>query len=80
MKFEVVVANPPFSLDKWGQETASADPFERFDRGVPPKSKGDFAFTLHMIANMTEDSGRAVWLYRMACDFAAAVKARFGRS
>ncbi|MEJ7594399.1 MAG: N-6 DNA methylase [Planctomycetaceae bacterium] len=28
MKFEVVVANPPFSLDKWGQETASVDPFE----------------------------------------------------
>jgi len=58
MKFEVVVANPPFSLDKWGQETASVDPFERFDRGVPPKSKGDYAFILHMIATMTEDSGR----------------------
>jgi type I restriction enzyme M protein len=58
MKFEVVVANPPFSLDKWGQETASADPFERFERGVPPKSKGDYAFILHMISTMTEDSGR----------------------
>jgi len=56
MKFEVVVANPPFSLDKWGQETASVDPFERFDRGVPSKSKGDYAFILHMIATISADS------------------------
>lgn len=58
MKFEVVVANPPFSLDKWGQDFAAADPFERFDRGVPPKSKGDYAFISHMISTITEDSGR----------------------
>ena len=58
MKFEVVVANPPFSLDKWGHEFASADPFERFERGVPPKSKGDYAFITHMISTITEDSGR----------------------
>ena len=49
MKFDVVVANPPFSLDKWGHETAEADRFRRFLRGVPPKSKGDYAFILHMI-------------------------------
>ena len=58
MKFEVVVANPPFSLDKWGYEFAGADPFERFERGVPPKSKGDYAFITHMISTITEDSGR----------------------
>lgn len=49
MKFNVVVANPPFSLDKWGHETAEADQYKRFLRGVPPKSKGDYAFILHMI-------------------------------
>lgn len=49
MKFDVVVANPPFSLDKWGHETAESDRFRRFLRGVPPKSKGDYAFILHMI-------------------------------
>ena len=58
MKFEVVVANPPFSLDKWGQEEAGNDPFNRFHRGVPPKSKGDYAFISHMIETITEDSGR----------------------
>jgi type I restriction enzyme M protein len=40
MRFNVVVANPPFSLDKWGAETAAADPYGRFWRGVPPKSVG----------------------------------------
>ena len=58
MKFEVVVANPPFSLDKWGQDDAGADHYNRFHRGVPPKSKGDFAFISHMIETITETSGR----------------------
>ena len=49
MKFDIVVANPPFSLDKWGHESAEADRFKRFWRGIPPKSKGDYAFILHMI-------------------------------
>lgn len=58
MRFEVVVANPPFSLDKWGQAEASADHYGRFHRGVPPKSKGDYAFISHMVETITEDSGR----------------------
>ena len=58
MKFEVVVANPPFSLDKWGHEDANNDPYNRFHRGLPPKTKGDFAFISHMIETITEDNGR----------------------
>jgi len=58
MKFEVVVANPPFSLDKWGQEIAEDDTYNRFHRGTPPKSKGDYAFITHMVETLTEDSGR----------------------
>lgn len=37
--FDVVVANPPFSLDKWGYDKASNDPFGRFNRGLPPKTR-----------------------------------------
>jgi type I restriction enzyme M protein len=48
-RFNVVVANPPFSLDKWGAENAGSDKFKRFQRGIPPKSKGDYAFISHMI-------------------------------
>ena len=52
LKFDIVTANPPFSLDKWGHEEAEHDQFGRFKRGIPPKTKGDFAFILHMIETL----------------------------
>lgn len=58
MKFDTVVANPPFSLDKWGAEEAANDPYNRFWRGIPPKSKGDWAFISHMIEVAQEGSGK----------------------
>jgi len=58
MKFDIVIANPPFSLDKWGQEMAADDKYGRFSRGIPPKSKGDWAFISHMIATAVEGKGR----------------------
>jgi len=58
MNFEIVVANPPFSLDKWGAEHAAGDPFSRFHRGIPPKSKGDFAFISHMIETASAKNGK----------------------
>ena len=58
MKFDVVVANPPFSLDKWGAENATNDPFGRYWRGVPPKSKADYGFITHMIEIAKRSSGR----------------------
>lgn len=57
-KFDVVVANPPFSLDKWGAEDAASDQFKRYWRGVPPKSKGDYAFITHMIEIAKRQTGR----------------------
>ncbi|BDC84695.1 type I restriction-modification system subunit M [Aeromonas caviae] len=58
LHFDVVVANPPFSLDKWGYESAGADKFGRFRRGLPPKTKGDYAFISHMIETLKPKSGR----------------------
>jgi type I restriction enzyme M protein len=58
MKFDIVVANPPFSLEKWGVEAAAADPYLRYHRGLPPKSKGDYAFITHMIETAREGTGR----------------------
>lgn len=58
MLFDIVTANPPFSLDKWGHEDAENDKFSRFRRGVPPKTKGDFAFILHMIETLKPKTGR----------------------
>jgi type I restriction enzyme M protein len=58
MRFDVVVANPPFSLDKWGAEHAAEDPYKRFWRGIPPKSKGDYAFITHMVEIAKRQTGR----------------------
>lgn len=58
MKFDTVVANPPFSLDKWGADEAAADPYNRFWRGVPPISKGDWAFISHMIETTYAGTGK----------------------
>ncbi|MEN5059982.1 type I restriction-modification system subunit M [Luteimonas sp. TWI1416] len=58
MRFDVVLANPPFSLKKWGAEDAGSDQYTRFWRGVPPESKGDYAFITHMIEIAKRQSGR----------------------
>lgn len=58
MLFDIVTANPPFSLDKWGHDTAENDKFDRFRRGVPPKTKGDYAFISHMIETLKPTTGR----------------------
>ena len=72
MTFQVVVANPPFSLDKWDsgflpettdekkkpKMTADLDIYKRFKWGVPPSSKGDYAFVLHMLNSLDSQNGR----------------------
>jgi type I restriction enzyme M protein len=58
MKFDVVVANPPFSLDKWGAEDAGSDQYNRYWRGIPPKSKADYGFITHMIEIAKRQIGR----------------------
>ncbi len=58
MHFDVVVANPPFSLKKWGAEHAESDKYNRFWRGIPPKDKGDFAFITHMVETAKPKTGR----------------------
>ncbi|CAI6235679.1 hypothetical protein JS609_00723 [Bacillus subtilis] len=75
MKFQAIVANPPFSLDKWamgfaGEGTndkkfkmeSSFDPYRRFEWGVPPSSKGDYAFVQHMLYSLAENGRMATIL------------------
>ncbi|MBU8802500.1 type I restriction-modification system subunit M [Bacillus licheniformis] len=75
MKFQVIVANPPFSLDKWAmgfagegntdkkfKMEASLDPYRRFEWGVPPSSKGDYAFVQHMLYSLAENGRMATIL------------------
>lgn len=58
MHFDIVTANPPFSLDKWGHDEAENDKHGRFRRGIPPKTKGDYAFISHMIETLKPKTGR----------------------
>ncbi|MGM0497512.1 MAG: type I restriction-modification system subunit M, partial [Bacteroidota bacterium] len=74
MKFQVIVSNPPFSLDKWAMGFSgtgddkdfkmepSLDPHRRFEWGVPPKSKGDYAFVQHMLYSLAEGGRMGVVL------------------
>ncbi|MHA6512993.1 type I restriction-modification system subunit M [Tessaracoccus sp. Z1128] len=57
-KFDVVIANPPFSLQNWGAGAWANDPWGRVLCAVPPAKNGDYAWIQHMIASMKEDTGR----------------------
>jgi type I restriction enzyme M protein len=57
-RFECVIANPPFSLDKWGAAQWTNDRYGRNIWGTPPDSCGDFAWLQHMVASMAQENGR----------------------
>jgi type I restriction enzyme M protein len=57
-QFDLVVANPPFSLKDWGAAKWATDPHKRAIGGVPPKNNGDFAWVQHMLASMRPETGR----------------------
>ncbi len=58
LTYDRVIANPPFSLKNWGHDVAIDDDFGRFDRydAIPPKTRGDLAFLMHMLA-VTKPTG-----------------------
>ena len=76
MSFDRVIANPPFSLKKWGKEEADNDPYGRYPYGTPPKDAGDLAFIQHMIASLNEE-GRWVWLFLMVFCLEVQVRKQF---
>ncbi|MET0328233.1 MAG: class I SAM-dependent DNA methyltransferase [Luteimonas sp.] len=57
-QFDIVVADPPFSNAAWGHDAAARDPHRRFRRGLPPRTRGDYAFVLHMVETMRPRTGR----------------------
>ncbi len=56
--FDCVIANPPFSLEKWGDEVWSSDPYGRNFAGMPPARSGDYAWVQHMLRSMAPGTGR----------------------
>ncbi len=56
--FDCVIANPPFSLEKWGEEVWLKDPYGRNFAGMPPAKSGDYAWVQHMLRSMAPGTGR----------------------
>jgi type I restriction enzyme M protein len=80
MRFDVVVANPPFSLDKWGNQDLQADRYNRFWRGMPPKSRGDYAFVSHMIETALPRAGRVAVIVPHGVLFRGGAEGRIRRT
>jgi type I restriction enzyme M protein len=70
--FEVVLGHPPFAETEWGYEAVQNDKHQRFTLGMPPKTRGDYAYLLHMLAFMKADVGRMALLMPHGVLFRAA--------
>lgn len=63
MQFDVVLANPPYSIKQWDRETWSSDPWGRNMYGTPPQGRADYAFWQHIIRSMKSKTGRCAILF-----------------
>jgi type I restriction enzyme M protein len=62
-QFDVVLANPPYSIKKWNRDAFAADPYGRNMYGVPPQGRADYAFFQHIIKSMNKKTGRCAILF-----------------
>ena len=62
-RFDMVLANPPYSIKQWNRSSWEADPYGRNIYGVPPQGRADYAFFQHIIASMNPKSGRCAILF-----------------
>ena len=61
-QFNVVLANPPYSIKTWNREAFAHDRYGRNFLGVPPQARADYAFIQHILASMDENNGRCAVL------------------
>jgi type I restriction enzyme M protein len=79
-RFDCVIANPPFSLEKWGDEIWASDRFGRDFAGMPPKKSGDFAWVEHMVKSMAAKSGRLAVVLPQGALFRGGAEQRIRRT
>ncbi|CAI1209334.1 type I restriction-modification system subunit M [Serratia fonticola] len=58
MTFDVVASNPPLNISGWNHDDLILDVYGRFNLGLPPQNKGDYAFILHMVSTLKSATGR----------------------
>ena len=61
-KFDMVVANPPYSISDWSQKAFESDRYGRNILGVPPQGRADYAFIQHILVSMNQGTGRCAIL------------------
>ncbi len=74
-RFDVIFANPPYSIKKWDRTQFASDPFGRNEFGVPPQGCADYAFFQHIIQSLDPETGRAAMLWPHGILFRDAEKA-----
>ena len=61
-RFDLVLANPPYSISQWDRDAFASDKYGRNFLGVPPQGRADYAFIQHIIKSMKPDTGRCAIL------------------
>ena len=61
--FDVVLANPPYSIKKWNREAWQSDPWGRNFLGTPPQGRADYAFFQHILKSTDPQTGRCAILF-----------------
>ena len=62
-RFDVVLANPPYSIKQWNREAWQSDPWGRNFLGTPPQGRADYAFFQHILRSMDPANGRCAVLF-----------------
>ncbi len=63
MRFDVVLANPPYSIKQWDRDAFASDPWGRNLYGTPPQGRADYAFWQHILLSLTPKAGRCAILF-----------------
>ena len=63
-QFDIVLANPPYSIKQWDRGAFENDKYGRNFLGTPPQGRADFAFFQHILKSMKPDTGRCAILFR----------------
>ena len=61
--FDVVLANPPYSIKRWNRDAFGSDPWGRNFLGTPPQGRADYAFFQHILKSMDPETGRCAVLF-----------------
>ena len=63
MRFDVVLANPPYSIKQWDRDAFASDPWGRNLYGTPPQGRADYAFWQHILCSLAPKTGRCAILF-----------------